>query len=88
MNEVKSAVTAFVRDNFYIPDGDAIADDASLRDLGVVDSTGVLEVVSFLEGKYAIHIEDSELLPENLDSIDAIARFVDRKRTSAQGRVA
>ncbi len=88
MDSIKQTVARFVRDNFYIPEGDAIADDASLRDLGVVDSTGVLEVVSFLEGKYTIRIEDAELLPENLDSIDAIARFVDKKLAGAAGRVA
>lgn len=80
MDPIKQSIAEFVRGNFYVPDADALADDASLRDLGVVDSTGVLEVVSYLEQEYGIRIEDSELLPENLDSIGAIARFVERKR--------
>jgi acyl carrier protein len=54
--------------------------DTSLRDLGIVDSTGVLEVVSYIEREHGILVADSELLPENLDTVDAIAEFVARKR--------
>ena len=80
MSNIKSVLSEFLRDNFYIPDGQSIPDDASLRDLGVVDSTGVLEIVSFIEQKFEIRVEDSELLPENLDSVDAICAFVEHKR--------
>ncbi len=80
MTDVRKSLRAFIRANFYLPDGQELPDDASLRDLGVVDSTGVLELVSFLEQEHGIVIEDSELLPENLDSVDAIAAFVEKKR--------
>lgn len=85
MRDVKQSVRDFVRENFYVPTDRSLPDDASLRDLGVVDSTGVLEVVGFLEQEHGIVVEDAELLPENLDTIDAIAAFVARKRP---GRVA
>lgn len=80
MTDVRQSLRAFIRANFYLPDGQELPDDASLRDLGVVDSTGVLELVSFLEQEHGISVEDSELLPENLDSIEAIVRFVGVKK--------
>ncbi|TIU26903.1 MAG: acyl carrier protein, partial [Mesorhizobium sp.] len=52
----------------------------SLLDQGIVDSTGVLEVIGFIEETFGIIVEDSELLPENLDSIQGIAQFIARKR--------
>lgn len=80
MKDIEQSLREFIRTNFYIPDAEAVPDDASLRDLGIVDSTGVLEVVLFLEREHGVTVEDAELLPENLDSIDAIAAFVRRKR--------
>jgi len=80
MKDIEQSLREFIRTNFYIPDSEVVPDDASLRDLGIVDSTGVLEVVLFLEREHGVTVEDSELLPENLDSIDAIAAFVRRKR--------
>ena len=53
--------------------------DTSLLDQGIIDSTGVLEVIGFIEETYGIMVEDSELLPENLDSIEGIAQYVIRK---------
>lgn len=56
--------------------GDELSDEASLTDRGVVDSTGVLELVGFLEETFGIEVGDDELIPENLDSIKLIAAFV------------
>jgi len=81
MKDIKQSLRGFIRENFYVPDAEPLPDDASLRDLGIVDSTGVLEVVSFLEREHGIVIADTELLPENLDTVDAIVAFVQRKRT-------
>ena len=80
MSTTIEKVRSFVTTNFYVPDKDALGDDASLLDQGIVDSTGVLEVVSFLESDFGITVEDAEVLPENLDSIAKIAAFVDRKK--------
>jgi hypothetical protein len=54
------------------------------REQSLIDSTGVLELVAFLEEQYGFKIEDDELVPENLDSVNRIAQFVERKQLSAK----
>ena len=80
--EIREQVRSFVTTNFYVPNPAALGDEASLLDQGIIDSTGVLEVISFLEDAFAVTVEDSEMLPENLDSIERISSFVARKRAS------
>ena len=63
---------------------DSLPENASLLDAGIIDSTGVLELVCFLESQFAIEIADDEMLPENLDSIAAISAYVQRKTHRAQ----
>ncbi len=55
------------------------ADEASLLESGVLDSTGVLELIAALEASFGIRVEDDEILPENLDSVAAIAGYLQRK---------
>jgi acyl carrier protein len=74
-------IRGFLASNFYISDLGLLEDSASLLDQGIIDSTGVLEVIGFLEETFGITVEDSELLPENLDSIQGIAHFVTRKKS-------
>jgi len=79
-HDISLAVRRFIGENFlFRDDGDAIAHDASLLDAGIIDSTGVLELVSFLETTFGIEVRDDEMLPENLDSIRAITSYVSRK---------
>ena len=59
---------------------------ASLLDQGIIDSTGVLELVTFLEDTYDIKVEDGELIPDNLDSINRLVRFLERKVPLSAGR--
>lgn len=74
----------FLTDNFLLGDElDGLPGDASLIEAGIIDSTGVLELVGFLEERYGLRIADDELVPENLDSIDNVVRFVERKRAPA-----
>lgn len=80
MTEIKQQVRAFITTNFYVPDSMALADDTSLIEHGVIDSTGVLEVITFIEDTFGITIEDKEMLPDNLDSIDRISGFILRKQ--------
>ena len=80
IGEIKSQVRSFVTSNFYVADPAALADDASLLDQGIIDSTGVLEVIMFIETTFGVTVEDSEMLPENLDSIERIASYVGRKK--------
>jgi acyl carrier protein len=76
--DIRRRVRSYVASNFYIGP-QPLADEASLLELGVVDSTGVLELVAFLERTFGLEVRDEELVPENLDSIDAICEFVSRK---------
>lgn len=78
--EMRDQIRAFLTSNFYVPDPAALADDASLLDQGLIDSTGVLEVIEFLETNFDITVQDAEMLPENLDSINRMVEFVKRKK--------
>jgi acyl carrier protein len=77
---VQDQIRQFITTNFYVPDPSTLADNASFLDAGIVDSTGVLEIVNFLETEFAVKVEDAEMLPENLDSIANLTAFVERKR--------
>jgi acyl carrier protein len=78
--DIGAKVRQFIQQNFYTASSVQLADDTSLLDAGIVDSTGILEVVTFIEGEFGIKVDDSELLPENLDSIANITAFVQRKK--------
>ena len=75
-----SEIKAFIVSNFLFgQEGGGLADDQSFLETGVIDSTGLLELVSFVEQRYGIAIADRELVPENLDSLRNISQFVARK---------
>ena len=76
---VQSEVRQFVIDNFLFGQGAQLKDDESFLDGGIIDSTGVLQLVGFLEQKYEIAIDNTELVPDNLDSVERITRFVQQK---------
>jgi acyl carrier protein len=78
--KLQQHIRDFVTSNFYVADPKALEDRTSLIDEGIIDSTGVLEVIMFIESTFGVTVEDSEMLPENLDSIERIAAFVARKR--------
>lgn len=77
--DARQLVRAFVVTNFYVPDSLALADGSSLLATGIVDSTGMLEVIAFLEETFAVTVNEDEMVPGNLDSIENITRFVARK---------
>ena len=75
--QVKDTVMNFIRENFIMGRSDVVLDEkVSLIDSGVMDSTGVLELVEFLESQYSIKIDDEELVPENLETIENIINFL------------
>ncbi len=77
---IAARVRTFIEDNFlFREDKAAIGDGESLLEAGLIDSTGVLELVAFLEQEFAIQMADADIVPENLDSIRAIAAYVDAK---------
>jgi acyl carrier protein len=78
-DEIRSKLRAFVTKNFYMADPDAFTDQTSFLDQGIIDSTGVLELVSFVEGEWSVAVVDDEMIPQNFDSIDALVAFVSKK---------
>ncbi len=74
---MEDQIRRFISDTFFV---DNFAADASFLKNGIIDSTGVLELVAFLEETFAIKVEDTELVPENLDSIGQVIAFVQRKQ--------
>jgi acyl carrier protein len=77
---VQERVRQFIVENFYVSNPAELADDTLLVTGGYVDSTGMLEIVAFLESEFGIRIADTETTPENLESIARIAAFVARKK--------
>jgi acyl carrier protein len=78
---VQTQLHKFIVDNFLMgQDSDTLRDDTSFLEEGVIDSTGVLELVAFLEENYGIKVEDEELIPENLDSIRNLGEYLARKQ--------
>ena len=69
-------IRSFISDTFFVDD---FANDESFLRSGTVDSTGMLELVMFVESTFDIEIDDSELVPENLDSVDNLVAFIARK---------
>jgi len=66
----------------FTDDPSALADGDSFLDKGIIDSTGILEVIMFLEEEFGIKVEDEEMVPENLDSVANIAAYINKKSAS------
>lgn len=79
MRQIEAELRRFVIDNLLFRRRTHFSDHDSFLNMGIIDSTGMLELVAFLEKHYGIHIEDTDLVPQNLDSITQMARFVRRK---------
>ncbi|MBN1908299.1 MAG: acyl carrier protein [Pirellulales bacterium] len=79
MSITSESLRAFIKENFLFGREPDFADDDSFLELGIIDSTGVLELVAFLEEQNGFTIADNELVPENLDSVSNILAFVQRK---------
>lgn len=74
----------FIFENFLFgePD-DSLGNNDSFLEKGIIDSTGVLELVAFVEENFGLKIEDEELVPENLDSINNLIRFIEKKKVGS-----
>ena len=80
-NTRRETIRHFIEDNFlFREDTDAIGDAESLLDAGLIDSTGILELVAFLESEFGVTIADEDIVPDNLDSIERIDAFVARRQ--------
>lgn len=78
---IKQTIRCYVLENFLFTDDEAALQDGdSFLAGGIIDSTGVLEIMLFIEETFDIKVEDDEMLPENLDSIDNLVAFIQRKQ--------
>ena len=76
---MRDKIRSFIVENFLFGKDNGLEDDTSFLEEGIIDSTGVLELVSFLEEEYGIAVEDEELVPENLDSINNVITYLEKK---------
>jgi len=77
---IRDEIRKFIVEKFLFNASDQLDDKASLLETNTVDSVGILEIVSFIENRFNLKVEDEELTAENLDSISKIARFIERKQ--------
>jgi len=82
--DTTSLVREFVVENFLFGDGEALKEDTSFMEEGIIDSTGILELVFFLEETFDIKVEDAELVPENFDSLIRVSKYIEIKTESVQ----
>ena len=81
MEKVKAKVKKYIENNFLFGYSEnEITDNLSFLKLGILDSTGIMELVTFIEREFKIKVEDQEIIPENLDSINSIVNLVVRKQ--------
>lgn len=88
MSDVQNKIRTFIVDNYLFGDDEGLDTNTSFLDEGIVDSTGILELIQFISEEFEMTVEDDELVPENLDSIDNVTAFIGRKTgklTSAVG---
>lgn len=76
---IEDEIRKFIEENFILEGEDNLGNEDSLLEKGIIDSTGVLELVAFIEETYSFKIKDEELIPENLDSIKNISQFIQNK---------
>lgn len=81
--QITNHLREFITTNYYIPSDTKIDEVDSFLGRGILDSTGVLELVTFVENRFGISVADEELVPANFDSLEALAAFVERKVQAA-----
>ncbi len=79
MSDIAQQISTFITDNLLLGRTVDLAGTSSLLDAGVIDSTGVLELVQFLEETWGLSVKDDEMVPENLDSLVRLESFVKKK---------
>ena len=80
MQDIIAEVRAFLRENFMLEDAVAIEESTSFMENHILDSTGFMELIMFIEERYGVKVEDQEMVPENFDSLRNIRGYVERKR--------
>lgn len=81
---VEQQVRSYILENYLFSDDEtALGNSDSFLEKGILDSTGILEVIYFMEDEFGIKVEDQEMVPENLDSVERIVAFIGRKTATA-----
>ena len=78
--EIINTIRNFIIENFLFEEDENLKEETSFLENGILDSTGVLELIAFLEETYDIEVEDKELIPQNLDSITNVTQYVRKKQ--------
>lgn len=79
---IENIVRNFIIDNFLFEEDGSLTNEMSLIEDGIIDSTGIMELVAFLEDNFGLCVKDEELVPENLSSIQNISVFIKSKRNN------
>ena len=80
---VEASLRQFILENYlFTDDQTALANSDSFLQKGIIDSTGIMEMIFFLEEQFGVSVDDEEMIPENLDSIDNVVAFISRKKAS------
>ncbi len=78
---MREEIKSFIVNNFMMGrNPEDLTDSDSLLDKGIIDSTGVLELVGFIEEKFNVQVQDEELVPENLDSVNNLITYIQKKK--------
>jgi len=78
--EIKEKIYTFLEDNVLIDsEEEKISDDDSFMENGIIDSTGILELVSYIEEEFGFEVDDEELVPDNFDSVNKLTEYINRK---------
>ena len=81
---IKEALRKHITENLLAQSGlDTFSDSDSFMEKGIIDSTGILELLEFIEGEFGIKVEDEEVIPDNLDSLEKLAKYIHRKLAHA-----
>jgi acyl carrier protein len=89
MNQLKTELRKYIIENFLFGQDEAVlTDEVSFLEQGLIDSTGVLEIVAHLEQAYGVKVEDEELVPQNFDSVNNLTAYIFRKTGRDDGGAA
>lgn len=80
--QLKSEIKNFIVENFLYGQNNGLGDDISFLGKGLIDSTGVLELVAFIEERYGVSVADEELIPDNFDSVNKLSNYINKKVAS------
>ena len=82
---IEQTIRNYILENYlFTDDQSTLQNDESFLDKGIIDSTGILEVISFLESDFGVKVEDREMIPDNLDSVNNLVKYVTAKQAAAK----